>query len=176
MKLFRKLSGLILIVAASTFAAEPTDASLANIHTGNVSTSSSFAFNQVLNSNSTAVSTLSLSTDVRYFVIDHLAVGGVFTYDHSSNANSNDVVWLGPGATYFFWTDGKLASKLAASYQFGLGSSMASGMFTTTLGLDYFITPSVDVGPTVAYRHTVGSSQIQSNDRIILGVSFGIYL
>lgn len=163
----------LLFAAGTHLMAAPSDVETANIRRGNISLGGSITLDQVLESSTNAVSTFNTSLALQYFVIDHLGIGGAFSYNHASNTRDNSL--LGPVLSYFFWEQRNLAAYVGASYSLGLTNATVTGRFNATIGANYFITPAVAVGPWLSFRHIIGRRG-PTYDRILFGADFAIYL
>lgn len=143
----------------------------ANINTGNwnVGGSASFAKNSGKSSDSTE---FSLGLDARYFLIDRFALGLGLGFD--TETGQSTLATLGPSGTYFFWSDGKLASFAAVGFRFGLTDATIRSIMRGNLGLEYFIVPSVAFGPTLFFNHY--NSKYKDYQRYGLALGLNIYL
>jgi hypothetical protein len=94
---------------------------------------------------------LSSSVALKYFLIDRLALGWAVHVDASSEEDS--FASTGPIASYFFWNDGKLASYVGAGFRAGLTEATVDTAFQGFLGAEYFVVPSVAVGPSLFLTH-----------------------
>ncbi len=109
---------------------------------------------------------LRLTVEARYFVIDRLAIG--LDSQVTIKTDVDTVASLGPSATYFFWSQEKLATFVTAAFKIGLTDATVKSIFTGEVGLDYFITPSVAFGPDAFFDAYQGHLSNRSD----LGLEF----
>jgi opacity protein-like surface antigen len=112
----------------------------------------------------------------QYFFLDHLSAGLDAGYSRSGSAF--DSTNIGPVVTKYLWVDDKLApfaSMLPIQWNHtrGLGGSFSS---SARVGVKYFLTDSVAVGPAFDYSHEWGSDRKpEANSFSFLGL-FSIHL
>jgi len=117
-----------------------------------------------------------LSLNVKYFVVDHLALGlmaNVTTHDAGS---SDTVANLGPAATYFFWTQDRLAAFVTGNARFGLNDATLVSILEGAVGIQYFFTQSVAFGPEFYFVHDTSHHEVNNRNDYGLEFDFGIYL
>jgi hypothetical protein len=135
----------------------------------------------------TSYTTLAIVPSLQYFFWDRLALGlnlrfSIFNYDVHTETDFD----LGPAATYFFWTQERLAAHFTAGYLFtsakttddsfpSANSSKSGGEGVLSVGLDYFFSPSVSFGPSFTYR-ILSTPRYAESSGILLAALFGIYL
>jgi len=112
-----------------------------------------------------------LNTETEYFLIDRFSLGGSFVLLDTSTSATN--LALGPSATFFFLRDGKWASYIGLGFGFGLTSATTDWALLSDVGLEYFITPSVAIGPSFFYNHSNDGGSV---NRYGVLANFGIYL
>ena len=126
--------------------------------------------------------TFELNPTIEYFVVDRLSLGGTIGLGYSDAFVS---YLLGPSATYYFWKSDRLTSSVGAEIRFGgyeyerdsepVRQTGTSGRFR--MGLNYFITPEVSIGPIFTLDKAFGSGQPSTAiDSSTLKVQFQIHL
>jgi hypothetical protein len=122
---------------------------------------------------------LNFAVSPEYFVSDSLSLGlktGV-TYD-SYNVGPSSSVWrLGPSATYYFAVLSRVAYYANFNAQYH-NSTSASHSYTANpgLGLNFFVTPSVAIGPVLEYSHRFGTGQMHDANTVDLSAYITVYL
>lgn len=127
--------------------------------------------------------TFELNPTIEYFVVDRLSLGGTVGLSFSEYSNS---YLVGPSATYYFWKEDRLTANVGAELRIGRYEydSYDSGRVTKTatlgrfrLGLNYFLTPEVSVGPVFTLDKRFGEGAFASAiDNGTLKVQFQIHL
>ena len=167
-----------LFIAFSGYAKAETD--FGNIHKGNLQTGGTINFSHGWQTGSSFLS-LQISSPTEYFLLDHLSLGGTVSYFHSGGPSYNyDSFGVGPSGTYYFWTQDHLAAYLGE--EFSYNKTSGSSIYTsycfnsrTKLGVKYFLTPSVAIGPSIEYTHQFGRQEIPTADSISLIGAFSIH-
>lgn len=126
--------------------------------------------------------TFELNPTVEYFVADRLSLGGTVGLMFSESYNS---YLVGPSATYYFWKEDRLTANVGAEIRFGYfeydnGAGRVTENATTgrfRIGLNYFLTPEVSLGPVFTLDKAFGSGQSSTAiDNSTLKVQFQIHL
>jgi hypothetical protein len=146
-------------------------ATSANINSGNWNVGGYFDFTKNSGAYYDDVE-FSASLTAKYFLINRLALGiggGVDAGPGESAAAS-----VGPAASYFFWSDGKLAAHADLGFRYGLTDTTVPWFITSQIGVNYFFTPSVAMGPSVYLNHY--SSRYADFQRYGAQVNIGVYL
>ena len=117
-----------------------------------------------------------LSTNLNYFLIDHLALGMIANITTHESGSANTVANLGPAAIYFFWTQDRLASYLSGNVRFGLNDATLVSVLEGAVGLQLFFTESVGFGPKLYFVHDTSHYELNNRNDYGLEFSFGIYL
>ncbi len=127
--------------------------------------------------------TFELNPTIEYFIVDRLSVGG--TIGLALNEASNRYL-VGPSATYYFWKDDRLTANVGAELRFGQQEhdyfdtgrrtdTSTSGRFR--LGLNYFLTPEVSIGPLLTFdKEFENSASPAAFENSTLKVQFQIHL
>lgn len=144
----------LMISSAASAAVESntseTTTSNANILSGNWNVGGYFHF--VKNSGRRDDgSEYSTAVTAKYFLIDRVALG--LGLGLEAKTGDDTVANLGPAASYFFWNDGKLATYVGMGFRFGLTDATVNSVIQTSLGAEYFVAPTVAVGPALFYNH-----------------------
>lgn len=170
--------GLALLVSSGANAAvEPTavskmslPASVSNIHSGNLNVGGYFDFTKSSGRRNDDAA-FSANVNAKYFLIDHLALGLGAGLD--ADPGEDAVASIGPTASYFFWNDGKLAAHVDLGFRIGLTDRTVPSFLQSAVGLDYFVAPTVALGPSLFLNHYNDYRGYQR-----FGVSFhlGVYL
>ena len=115
---------------------------------------------------------INMSLSSKYFLLNRLAVGASFGLDAGSE--SDTVSTLGPAATFYFWNNDYLAGYLGSSFRMGLTTATVNWVLSGELGLKYFMTPSVAIGPALYANYYKGD--VRSFSRVGLLVNLGIFI
>lgn len=123
---------------------------------------------------------LGVNGPVQYFVMDNLSVGGVVGFGLQNtggpSATTTTTFTIGPAATYYFWTQGQMATYVAAAVMYNTSSaanSVSNVGLQGAVGFNYFLTPSVAFGPVVS--DTVLTTSPAGNF-LSVGALFSLYL
>lgn len=166
---------LVLLVQVGANAAvnevEESSTSLANIYEGNWNVRGYFDFTKH-SGRRDDVSEFAVSLAGRYFLKDRIAMGLSFGFESSGDYES--VGSLGPTVAYFFWNYDQLASFVGLTFRVGFTDATVSSMVLGELGLEYFIIPSVALGPSLHLNYY--NSRRQDFQRFGVVVNLGIYL
>lgn len=170
-----KRLALVLVVALTSAASAAESSEFqANIRKGNFVGGSSFSFSTLtgrkLGQN---YSTLEASLGTRYFLIDRLAIGPEFSYNKTSDEFATAL--LGPAIQYYFWAQGQMATYLRVDYLIGLNSQTVAGRLHLEVGFDYFIIPSVSVGPYLAFNRTIEKQGGETYTYLAGGAGFSFF-
>ncbi len=102
-----------------------------------------------------------LNPSAEYFVLNSFSVGGTVQSTISKHSRS---FGMGPSLSYYFWQNKKWASYIGAGALYTtVRTENISNQYTAvsqywsangTLGLNYFLTPSVSFGPVFNYDYT----------------------
>lgn len=172
------LAGL-LVISSTHFARAESE--FGNIHKGNIYTGGTLNYSTYYPSGTSgSISQLQLTTPFEYFIVDHFSLGASIYWNHTFPsglvANANDYA-IGPSATYHFWVQDHWTASLSEIFRIN-SFSFSSYYFSlnSVLGLNYFLTPSVALGPSVNYRHRFGRNEVISADTLTIGANFLIFL
>jgi hypothetical protein len=170
---------LLLCSATGSFAESKY---IGNIHQGDFYTGGSFSLSYNKSSDFSQT-TVSLIPSLQYFVVDRLSVGGDFYVTHTSTDSGSTTLGFGPAATYHFFADDKWSAYVGAGALYNKLSFNSSAFsdvnyFSVSgkLGLNYFFTPSVALGPELYYTHTFNTDTYVGYNQYNLLIGFGIYL
>lgn len=106
-----------------------------------------------------------------FFILNRFALG--FGGEIFSNSHST-VGLIGPNALFYFFNHGQVGAYLGANYRFAVGSSTSlKAAAQGTLGAEYFVVPSVGIGPAFFYTRNFMESQYNA-DFTQYGFSFGL--
>ena len=157
--------------ALSVRDAEASTASSANIDLGNWNMAGFLSF--VKSSGlGTDGAQYSASVTGKYFLVDRFALGLSLGVDGATD--EIPVASVGPTASYFFWQSGKLASHVDVGVRVGLTSATVRSVLLGSVGLEYFLAPTVALGPALFYNYY--SSRYSDYQRYGLSFNLGIYL
>jgi hypothetical protein len=116
--------------------------------------------------------TFETSVQAKYFLLNRLALGLAGSTTKVSGQEA--IAYLGPIAAYHFFTTEHASTWAQMGFRFGLTDRAWDNRLTASVGMDYFITPSVAFGPSVYFnRFNSGSRSARS---VGLELNFGIYL
>lgn len=125
-----------------------------------------------------AYTVFTLSLRSHYYIIDRLGLGALFFLQTQSNLTN---LRFGPSVIYYFWTSDRLGAYASQDLSFRsltLGGATATTAFETdtAVGLNYFLTPAVAVGPAVEFFHRFGNSHTARINQVSFTGQFSIYL
>lgn len=150
--------------------------SIANINQGDIGLGGAFGWTQVEG----VGNFLSLSAPIQYFIMDHLSVGGEMNLSRS-NVGPSWSAGVGPAATYYFWTQDKMAAygSEALTYQYTSSQNGAqvnpAWRSTTSLGMNYFLAPTLALGPALEYSHRWNGSSTSNRNVVAMTGNFKLY-
>lgn len=150
-----------------------------NIRKHSIFTGTAFTYNNISQPGYQTSWNAYLQLPIQYFLIDRLAVGMDLAFYHTSGGGGSDSINVGPAATWFFWSSGRLASYLGTEFDY-VGSSYvpSAWMIFSRFGFSYFATPAVAFGPEVGYTHQFQNSNgsIGRYDQVTIGARFSVFL
>ena len=183
MKRFQAVLCLALAAAAAG-AAEPTlPVEGPHLNAGNLKFGASLSLTSNSFSNGASSYLLSASLPVQYFVIEGLSIGG--TVDWSTAGSSQNgasqtstVVSVGALASWYFWRHDRFAAFIEPQFFVNL---RAPDLPTTVsvagaLSVEWFLNPSVGLGPGIVYAHQFGNGLFPASDLYRFFVEVLIYL
>jgi hypothetical protein len=156
------------VSAADDGSTAPAESSIRpNIYSGNWSLGGNLYFAK----NSGSVDSTECSTFVaaRYFLIDRFALGMVAGFEDTTDTTA--IASLGPSAAYYFLTQGRLAMSALLGFRLGLTDDTYDKIVNSGIGAEYFLTPSVAVGPTAFFTYYSSGG---SNEKKRFGISFDL--
>ena len=100
-----------------------------------------------------------LDVNHQWFLTDRFALGPSLTY---RGTQLSTLVGIGPAASWYFYSEKKLGVYLGEELTFNsFGNSNGSYLYSSTsLGLDYFIVPSVAFGPVVSFTKGFAANNV----------------
>jgi hypothetical protein len=165
----RRMIALVSCLMSLVAHAEESDRPYGNIMKGDLGLSASFFYRSSSNDRG---SELDLFNTTTYFVADRFAIGGIFSFNDTSDDDATAL--LGPVVSYHFWAQDRWASRVQLEYSSGLTDATVRGRLGALVGLEYFITQSVAAGPYLLYRHLF--SRGADWDNFYFGGTLEIYL
>ena len=170
------IGGTSLVQAAESTAS--ADRIYGNITQGHAGVSASLSLSSTSIEASSAFTTFTFNARGQYFLADRIGLGPVLRFSTRSNFST---ISVGPSAIYYFWTRDRLGVFLAQDITL-LSQTTSGNTFSTVntdsqLGLNYFLYPSVAIGPAIDFIHQFGTATFFSriNQIAFLG-QFSIYL
>ncbi len=151
----------------------------ANTNMGDFEVGGSFSINhyRTTNSNSDSTTSVTLYAPIQFFIINSLSVGGAFSFLHYSGIGQYS---FGPAATYYFANSGRLTGYVGASVLFSiLDEELGTADYRTyagRLGMKYFITRSIALGPEVGFEHQDINNSNRDYQHAYAAVQFSIHL
>lgn len=94
---------------------------------------------------------INISGSISYVLIDRFALGFAFGLDRSLDAEV--VATAGLQASFHFWNSGQLAAFSQMGFRLGLTENTVKFPVPFALGLEYFVVPTVAIGPTLFLNH-----------------------
>lgn len=167
MKGFMKIRSVFLAL----FLLVPVDSQAANIKQGNMEVGGSTSY-----STTTSSSYFRLSPTYQYFFMDHFSAGG--TADLILGTGDYTYYSLGPTATWYVLAKDEFAPYIAVTPISWAKFRYTDAFYDTTVnvGLKYFLTDSVAVGPAVQWNHTYGRNGGNGRDTTTFLGTFAIHL
>ena len=158
---------LTIFVGTSVFAEEANFTP--NLLLGNYSIGGAITLQKETSANTSDVTYFDVDLGSEYFVQDTFSVGLAFSLSTITAKDTTGL--LGPAASYFFWQSDRLAAYIHAAYQFGLSDATVKSKLNVKLGLDYFVTPSVAIGPSIFTNHYYSHYVDFDRYGIMIGIS-----
>jgi opacity protein-like surface antigen len=109
---------------------------------------------------STNVGTLSITPQFTYFVVDHFSLGGFISYYNITPNISYGS--FGPLLRYYFYVK-DVNPFLEASFDVSIGEQYTNVGFGLKGGLEYFLSNSVAVEPSISYSYMTNSLSTNVN-------------
>ena len=137
------------------------------------------------NSFSNGASSYSLSADLplQYFVADGLSLGGAVHWATSGSSvngvsRTATIVAIGAEAGWYFWRHDRWAAFLQPEVFVNLRAPDLPTTFSLAAAssLQWFLNPSVSVGPGVLFAHEFGTGLIPDGDLYRFFVEVRVYL
>ncbi|MBS1985561.1 MAG: hypothetical protein JST16_15465 [Bdellovibrionales bacterium] len=167
-----------LLTALCLFAAGSASLALAqvapNIHQGNFKTGGSFYYGTTTSKG--AQSEYYLGSTTEYFVMDHLALGGDFSVERGGVDGDHVVSLIGPAASYYFLESNQITAYAEFKFLKGLTDNTIQARYMGGVGLQYFITPSVAIGPSFYSSYVMRQNTSNNYWTYYFYVNFGLYL
>lgn len=152
----------------------------ANINQGNVQVGGSISFSNTWPTRGDSVAVFNTDIPVEYFFVDNFSLGGSFGLTHVSAGNLDYTVFsVGPSATYYFLVQDRLTPYAGASLLYTHNDTDDGDNYlqpSAKFGVNYFITPSVAIGPSVRYTHTFRDDNRVDFNGVSIFANFSIYL
>ena len=117
---------------------------------------------------------LSVGTSLEHFFADRWALGGSFSINRYSDQTD---LYLGPSTTYYFYVEDRVGAYVDTSLTYELLDKYEDAIrWKASLGMRYFITPAVAMGPAVYFNHDFGIKyRVDTNQFGLLAV-FALHL
>jgi hypothetical protein len=172
--LLKAMALVCLLTWAIVTRADNTE--LGNIHKGNIAAEGSASISFYAPSGRASSTAISVSPSLQYFVVDHLSIGGSLSYHHYSGSDGWTSWGIGPSITWHFWSTGHLSVFASEEIFLNKGTNLNwYGSNTAGLGMNYFITPSVAIGPLLQTYYQFENSELPSAFGTSLIGKFSIY-
>jgi hypothetical protein len=148
-----------------------------NITEGHVGVDSSVSFTSTSVASAPATNQFAMRLRGQYFLEDRIALGPAI---HLNTRNSFTSLRIGPSVLGYFWARDRLGAYISEDvtigsvYQSGASSSRFDS--DTVLGINYFITPSVALGPAIELFHVFGNVNFDTINEFLFTGAFSIYL
>jgi hypothetical protein len=173
-----RLAAVALVLSAGAGTARAAqDRLYGNITEGHVGVDSSVSFSSTSVASAPATNQFAMRLRGQYFLEDRIALGPAI---HLNTRNSFTSLRIGPSLLYYFWAREKLGAYLSQDVTIGSvyqsGSSSSRFDSDTVLGINYFITPSVAVGPAIELFHVFGNVNFDTINQFLFTGAFSIYL
>jgi hypothetical protein len=141
--------GLFTSGAAHADDAAATSTFVAPVTQGHWKVGGSFGYSSYGSSDWAA----SISPSAEYFFIDRLSFGGGASGSWASQGYTSTA--LAPSLTYYFLVQNQFGYYLNQTVNFSSSNYGGNGQtyFGTTIGMNYFFTPSVAFGPSVLWTY-----------------------
>jgi hypothetical protein len=182
-KMKRFQAVLCLLLAAAAARAEEVKNFEPKLHSGNWRVGAVLSLTDSSFSNGNSSYSLTASLPLQYFVADGFAFGGVVNWSTSGDsvngvAQTATVVSLGAELAWFFWRHERFAAALQPEFFVNLRAPDLPTTYTAAgaLDLEWFINPSVAIGPGFVYFHEFGTGLLASSNSYRFFVQLFIYL
>jgi hypothetical protein len=148
-----------------------------NITEGHYGVDSAVSFTSTSVASAPATNQFALRLRGQYFLADRIGIGPAI---HLNTSNSYTSLRIGPSVLWYFWAVDRLGAFISQDvtvgsvYQSGGSSSRFDS--DSVLGLNYFITPSVAVGPAIELYHVFGNVNFDTINQFLFTGAFSIYL
>lgn len=161
--------GIVSFQPAIGRESKPQAQKFANIDKGDMLVSGTFSGSRFADSAGNLSTDIDVAVSWQYFLIDRLALGAAVSFDSASEllqafggtiSSASRTYGFAPEATYYFWSADRLATyaSLFARLNFNEASGQTTWSAGLIVGLDFFIYPSVALGPALQYIHDFGST------------------
>ncbi|MBI3558649.1 MAG: hypothetical protein HY074_20470 [Deltaproteobacteria bacterium] len=175
------LAGLLAMTSGHAQALETVasaDQIYGNITKGHLGVTASLSLSSTSNEGQSAFTVFSFSARSQYFLADRIGLGPVLKL--STQTNFSDLS-IGPSVLYYFWTRDRLGAFISQDVTLrtvsNSGNSGTTFKTESQLGLNYFLYPSVAVGPAVDFIHQFGTASFFSRvNQVSFFGQFSIYL
>ncbi len=158
----RILFGLLILTSVTARAAVTSadeEKLYGNITQGHYGISASLNLNSTSTEGTSAFTTFRFSARTQYFLADRFGLGPVLRLTTQSNFTDFSV---GPSALYYFWTRERLGAYFSQDVTLrtvtNSGKTSSTCELDSQFGLNYFLYPSVAVGPAVDFFHRFGTA------------------
>jgi hypothetical protein len=117
-------------------------------------------------------SAFQVSVSASRFIADGFALGASGGLDGATGLET--VASVGPLVSYYLWSGGRLAPYVSGGIRFGLTEATVNNVLQGIVGLEYFLVPSVAVGPSFFFNHY--NSDFTDYQRYGFTLNLGVYL
>lgn len=144
-----------------------------NIRKGNLKTAASLSLSGTTRTG--RQTSFFLSANSQLFLVDHFSLGIDFSVERGVLKGDKVVSLAGPAATYFFLESNQLGAYVELRAQMGFTDATIQGRYIAGAGLEYFITPSVAIGPSFLVNYSLRKAYPNYWSYGVYA-NFGIYL
>jgi hypothetical protein len=173
----------VLCLAAAAGAQELPRPEEPHLRAGNLRFGADLSLTGNSFSNGTSSYSLTAGLPLQYFVADGLAVGGAVDWTTSGStvngvSRTATVVAIGAEVGWYFWRHDRWAAFLQPEVFVNLRAPDLPTTFTVAgaSSLEWFLSPSVSVGPGLLFAHEFGTGPIADADLYRFFVEVLIYL
>ena len=169
---------VMALVCLFTWAAvvRADNAEFGNINKGNIQADGAASVSNYAPTGQTSSFIVVVSPSVQYFVMNRVSIGGSLYFQHYSSGASWNALGIGPSATWHFWSEGHLSASVSDGLTVNENTNSRWYLNNSTgLGLNYFITPSVAIGPALVVSYQFSSLDLPAALNTSVVVKFSIY-
>jgi hypothetical protein len=182
--LFNKLCKIVamvasmLVMSSAVFAAEGSAEFIGNIHQGNWQFGvADFSIAEHIPAYEDSYHVISASLPVQYFLVDRFSLGIISSVSYNSQNKESSAIGFGPAFNAYVYAKDRLAVFFGGNLEWNRATDYADYYSSNAhVGLDFFATPAVAIGPQFNWNHWFESEDSYTFNQLNLSVNFKIFL